>query len=293
MLRRNNPQGNVTILQNLAPNGGPEITSTDLRFKNEIGYRMVGGMAFNERQAFEVGYLAVQNWNVTNGLSAPGIVSIPPPLAFRTQSFQNADSANISYGTQLWMCEANYVQTTVFENWSVLGGFRAAEVQDGFDLLVQHPIFGQGWFNEHTRNRMVGGQLGLIYRRNIDLFTIEVIGKAGVYDNFAQQYNPIVDFNPLANSYQLIRLDAAGNQVVGYAQGHNVSFIGDVNINGIYNFSNFLAVRVGYNLLAVTRQALAPNNLDFNDIPGVSGFQLNHSENLIIYGLNAGLEARF
>jgi hypothetical protein len=280
MLRRSNPQGNVTILENLNT-GFTELGSGDLRFKNELGYRLIAGMSFNERQAFEVSYFAVQNFNVTNAVLAPGLVSLPPPLSLAgsIHALQFADSANISYGTQIWNAEGNFLQTTVFENWSVLGGFREFQLQDGMELFIQHPSFASdGYLNQFTRNRLTGGQIGLRYQRNIDLLTIEVNGKAGAYDNFAQQSN-------LINDQGVIR--------AGYAQTHNSSFIGDVNINAIYHFGNFLALRVGYNFLAVTRVAMAPNQLDFSDIQGVSGFQLNHSQNVYFYGLNVGLEARF
>jgi hypothetical protein len=292
MMRRGNPGGSqalfVTNLQ--LPNQATAITTNDLAFRNELGQRMTVGIAFSERSAFEMTYLGLQNNVASANGTGPADLFLAGNLASTATAFSNASAVSAFDATMLQGLEFNYVATTVFERLSLIGGFRYLDVKDSLGLnsnsstINGGPGNGLGFFSMNTLNQLYGGQAGALFRQNFDLLSVELSGKAGAYDNYATQ-------TQVLNNNGTVLRNGSGNQ-------NTAAFIGDLNLSGVYHFTNFIALRFGYNVMFVNRLALAADQLNLNGNSSSNGISssgngLNHDANLFLYGVNAGLDARF
>lgn len=290
--RHNGPSSQPLFVSNLAlPNQATVMTTGNLPFSNEVGQRMTIGMAFSERSAFEVTYLALQNWVSTDTVFGSNLFLAGDLATAGTQAnaFSFANQVSATAATMLQSLEFNYIATTVFEKFSLMGGFRYFDLKDALDLVSVSNTNGFGTFPIHTLNQLYGGQLGVLFRQNVDLLTFELTTKAGVYDNHATQTQVLTTTN-LAGTTQVPR--------AGSGAQNTSAFVGDIGISGVYHFSNWLAVRAGYNVMFIDNVALAPGQINFsqatsnNNING-AGNGINHDSDLFIYGANLGLDARF
>ena len=68
--------------------------------------------------------------------------------------------------------------------------------------------------------------------------------------------------------------------------------MGEINLTGIYQFTDVWGFRAGYNMLWIEGVALAPDQLDFTNTP-TSGRALVASNGVFYHGVNVGLEARW
>ena len=136
MLRRGNPGGNtplfVTNLQ--LPNQATVIATNNLAFTNEVGQRMTIGVATSQRSAFEVTYLALQNWVAQPSATGPANLFLAGDLASTATAFSQASFVQAVDATMLTSLEFNYLATTIFERFTFLGGFRYFDVKDSLDL---------------------------------------------------------------------------------------------------------------------------------------------------------------
>lgn len=289
VLRRGEPVQNTALVIN-DNNGRTVLTTGDLGFKNELGPRGTLGYAFTDRIALEFTYWQVQNWQatsgVTDGLTAltatpgSGFFSLPGDLGLNSFDYLGADIMLFNYSTDIRNYELNLLTTTIFEDWSVLGGFRYLNMYDAFALQSTDFDSGTSNFLVNTRNALTGGQIGLQYRREFDLFAVEVIGKSGIYNDLIQLHNFITD----NNSTVLLR-----NTNV---RKNDVAYVNEIALNGRIRLSSFLFLRMGYNLMWLSSVSTSDRQLDFTDTPA-SGTQIFNSTTLFLYGSNFGLEARY
>jgi hypothetical protein len=68
--------------------------------------------------------------------------------------------------------------------------------------------------------------------------------------------------------------------------------VGELGLSGTYQLTRVLTVRGGYNLMWIAGVALAPDQLDFTDLPS-SGTALDRGGGIFLHGANVGLEARW
>lgn len=281
-LKRDNQHANVPpvplVLQGAA-NNAVLIDTSMLHFKQELGQRLTAGYAW-ERTALEFTFWQVQNWISTDNATGNNNLRIPGDLALATLDFFDADFMRTQNKTMIRNMEANLLQTTIFEKFSFLGGFRYFNLRDQFDIQSTDLNSGTSDYVVTCQNRLYGGQIGVLFKQNFDLFTFEFVGKTGAFDNSASEHNYLGDFN---NQFTLRDV---------FSGGHNLAFVGEIGLTGAYRLSNFLVVRGGYQLIWVDRVALGEYNLDFTDT-ATSGTTLQHSGNLFFHGANLGLEARF
>ncbi|HEY5312467.1 MAG TPA: BBP7 family outer membrane beta-barrel protein [Pirellulales bacterium] len=293
MMRRGNPGGNQTLfVTNLQlPTQATAMTTHDLAFPNEVGQRMTVGLAFSERSAFEVTYLGLQNNVASSTVTGTAAdLFLAGDLASTATAFSNANTVSAVDATMLQSLEFNYVATTIFERVSLIGGFRYFDVKDSLALdsnsatINGGPGNGSGSLTMNTLNQLYGGQGGFLVRQNLDLFTIELSSKAGVYENYATQ----AQF--LDNNGTVLRN--------GFGSRHTSAFVGDIGLSGVYHFSNFVALRAGYNVIFIDNLALSPDQINLsgsspNGAITSAGNGINHDGNLFLYGVNLGLDARF
>ncbi len=78
------------------------------------------------------------------------------------------------------------------ENWSLLAGFRYLELDDNMQVQLVNPGIPFD-YRTGTRNRLYGAQLGskLNLWNNDGIFSLQAVGKAGVFENMAAQGSSI------------------------------------------------------------------------------------------------------
>jgi hypothetical protein len=295
MMRRSGVTGGIPLIVRSATVPPVELLdSSQLHFKNEVGQRATVGLAIDERNAIEVTYWSLQNPVATNGITVPvqplqvGTLSLPGDIPGAVNgggnAFNQASAINITYGTQLYNVEANYLVKTVYDKFSLLAGFRTIQLQDRMTFTTKTLNFGNGFFDQQMRDGLYGGQLGFLFRKDIDLFAFELIGKSGLYCEHVRStslgYSPGL---PLTGVNSVRDADVNNN---------NTSFVQDFQLNGTYNFTSSMLIRLGYQVMWLDHVALAPNNLDFTHVVG-SGTTISHGADLFYYGMNLGFEARF
>ena len=103
-----------------------------------------------------------------------------------------------------------------------------------------------------------------------------------MYENYATQSQLLTD----VNSPPFARSPGGG----AFGSRHTTAFVGNIGLSGIYHFSNFLAIRAGYNVMFIDNVALTDQtNFVLND----NGGGIKHDANLFLYGVNVGLDGRF
>ncbi|MGO9112419.1 MAG: BBP7 family outer membrane beta-barrel protein [Thermoguttaceae bacterium] len=163
-------------------------------------------------------------------------------------------------------------------------GFRYLDIGNDLNIAAQRVEFGgveDGTYTIHAGNRLFGGQIGGRLRRTVNRFGFELTGKAGIYDNAAEQTQTVIDYPnfPLRPTTSV--------------QADNVAFVGEINLSAIFRLTNVWSVKAGYNVIWIEGLALAPDQLDFNFATSPSGNQLTNTGGMFLYGTNVGLEARW
>lgn len=156
---------------------------------------------------------------------------------------------------------------------SVFGGIRYFEMDERFYFLSQGNIFPAnivppfvpppiplpylqgGEYTIHTRNRLIGAQVGGDLIDEHIKWNWGARGKAGLYANFAEQ-----------NSVVLIQapeeIFTVGNQFTG-GSDQRLAFIGEVGLVGNYRWRPNVTFRAAWDMMWVQRLALAPEQLNF------------------------------
>jgi hypothetical protein len=296
MLRRSNPGGSLTLVQTQDPvTGAPlnsVLTTGSIQLKNEVGQRFTLGISQTERANIEVTYWSWLNSIGTTGVvgnhnleigAPPGFIGNTPPLAgFTNSPFVNASQFTTANSTTIWSAEANYLATSVFDKFIFLGGFRAIQLHDHFSLSAfNQPTASQGvgLFDLPIRNEMYGGQLGFIFRQNFDLLTFEITSKSGCYNDHANMRSYV------AGTISGVTRDMS-------VSSNAAAFVQEFSMNATYSFTSAFAIRLGYQIMWFDNMALATNNIDLTNT-ATSASTILRGQNLFLYGMNLGLEARF
>jgi hypothetical protein len=270
----------VLLDMNGATQSNVLLSTSDLNFNYEVGPRLLLGHSFDPYNAFEASYFGIYNWqdkatiNGNNNLNLPGDLGADNPL-----DFTDADQVRVTYDSVIHNAELNYVRT--FGNLSWLAGFRYFNLQERFSLAFFDNQNDTGTYHISTYNNLFGGQIGgRVLENCCGNFSYDLTGKAGVYGNVIRESQNVTDF---ANFGTVRNTKADGGQV---------AFIGDVEFNASYQFSQCLSLRGGYQVYWVEGLALAPNQLDFTDT-ATSGTGLNKTGGLFMHGAHLGLQARW
>jgi len=131
-----------------------------------------------------------------------------------------------------------------------------------------------------TRNDLYGGQLGARWRCCHGGWSWEATGKGGLYGNSEGEKQTVVDFP----NFPLRPLTSGS--------GSTLSFVGELNLSGIYQLNDVWGIRAGYNVMWIEGVALAPDQLDFS-FTSTSGSQIQRNGGIFLHGVNIGLEARW
>jgi Putative beta barrel porin-7 (BBP7) len=128
-------------------------------------------------------------------------------------------------------------------------------------------------------NNLFGGQLGARISQACNNWSYDLTGKAGVYGNDIFTSQTVGDFSGFTLRHT--------KENVG-----QLAFLGDLELNGNYQFTPNWFLRGGYQVMWVEGLALAPNQLDFTNTPA-SGTHVDKTGGLFMHGAHAGLMARW
>jgi hypothetical protein len=249
----------------------------------------------------ELNYFGLYNFNLS-GTIRPGSAqpTVPDPADatrqiaaeilpfpnFRTAAgapavtFDPRDSQIINYNSSLNNFELNFRKDAT-DRFSWLVGFRYVNVTEDMNATLFNRFSQQiGEYSINTHNNLFGAQLGGDYTAAIsDPLYLRLSGKAGLFGNSATQSTggSFLDVN-------------ANAPILRSGSGGQASFLGQVNMNLIYEITPRIHLRAGYSAMIITGLALAPSQTNASDFgPGGNG-GINTKENAFFHGMNFGIE---
>jgi hypothetical protein len=195
--------------------------------------------------------------------------------------------------------DVNATLTSTFQSFEVnrrfptdgrlqwLMGFRWVEWNDGLGLVGTSALSPQPVaIATDTANDLYGLQVGFdsFLWKSGRRFWIEGLGKAGLFYNDARQFTSI--------SSDLLTPPAAG----GGTDVGRAAFVGELGVTGVWQVTDWLALRTGWTAFWLAGLALAPNQLDgqclvCEDKPVTQTTDTGGSA--FVNGLTLGLEARW
>ncbi len=137
------------------------------------------------------------------------------------------------------------------DNIGLLIGFRYFYLQDQLFTTFNDVQTGSSSYNISSYNNLFGGQIGGRLSRERGNFGFDFTGKAGVYGNDIHSSQRVSDFSGFEQR----------NNSVNAGQ---LAFLGDLQLNTTYRFSQKWSLRGGYQVYWIQGLALAPSQLDFN-----------------------------
>lgn len=254
--------------------GTPLQTSDDPRFNMEPGVSALLGIHVDDCRAWEFGYFGILDWNAASTVTGTNSLAIPGDLGLASLDYFASDRISLLYTSRLHNAEFNHVWAG--ECYSFLAGFRYLSLDESFVLNSTDGDTGSSDYRVRTSNDLYGGQIGARTGGDIGQLTWLATAKAGVFGNDAFQGQSVSDFPP-----GFFLRPETGRRSGG------VAFVSDVNLTLAYAISENITARLGYSVLFIEGVALAPDQLDYTDIP-TSGQALRRS-GLFAHGVNAGL----
>jgi len=253
------------------------LSTSDLSFPFQVGPRVTLGHEFDSTYSLEASYFGIFNWHDTltatgaNNLNLPGDLGLTGGLAFI-----GADQVTVTYDSQVNNGELNLLHS--YGNISCLVGFRYFNLGEHLNIVANDIVDGTGFYDVNAYNNMFGLQGGARLVQACGNWSYDLTGKAGVYGNEISSSQSVEDAGTALRNV--------------HTTGTAVAFLGELGLNGNYQFSQNWFLRGGYQVYWIDGIALAPEQLDFTDTP-TSGTHLNKTGSLFMQGANAGLMARW
>ena len=231
----------------------------DLVLSNGATPITVGNLGFNEYTAgpavtvirhgflnsawdLDVTYFGVNDFHSTASSAGATTFFTTPNINFGGQTVTS------DYRSRLNSTELNFRRN--WNNWfTVLGGFRWVELQD----VLATDIGGIATHSVNVNNHLYGFQFGgeaLILTRG--RFSVDAVGKAGIYGNQADQSTDITGVGGAVPALS--------------ARDTTTAFVGELGLTGAYAINDRWTVRGGYQAIWVDGVALAPDQFASSDI---------------------------
>jgi hypothetical protein len=283
--------------------GGPIVLSTDdLDFHHEPGFRFMGAIMLGPGTNVEGGYFGMFHWRSAAGVESQnndlfsaigdfGVNPAPPDFP----EVREASLAAIAYSSELHNWEMNFRRRWVSPNCrfhsSALIGARYIVLDEDFLHFLdrQLPIPGIGPANTSidisTFNDLIGFHVGgdLL----LCLFPGVKVGgqlKAGLLGVQSGQRTRIDTVRPADTNLN--------QQFQEYVSDEDVALVGEGGFEAIIEATERVTLRTGFQLLYINGVALAPEQFNANFIPppGTREVEINHNGDVFYHGFYAGFE---
>ncbi len=276
--------------------GGPVVLSTtDLDFDAEPGFRLQGAILLGPGTNLEGGYFGMFNWttqasvtstanNLFSAYSQFGAIA-PPNLP----EANNSDLQSIAYSTELHNWELNIRRRWVSPNCrfhsSWLVGARYLALDEDLLYTIRSGAVTAETTDTlvSTRNELVGFQTGgdllvcIVPRLKAGLNLKATLGGVRAENRTTVDLQRPV--NPAAN--QIFR-ELAGEE--------DLAFVGEGGFEVIFEATERTTLRAGYQLLFVDGVALAPENFNPDFRLGVRDPVVNDNGDVFYHGFQGGFE---
>jgi hypothetical protein len=279
----------------LALNTG-SVTPRAVLDTNDPSFNLTGGVralvgwtpnCCSHCTAWELSYFGLYGWQANASAVDNNNLTIPGDLGAASNNFLNADRIAANYQSDFHNLELNCIKSCCVCDGTIdfLAGVRIINLNETFTLIGDDSADeGVGTYTINTNNYLYGLQLGGRYTRNWCNWSMQLIGKGGVFLNDATQSQQVLDSPFTGGTPFQLRSAIAAN-------GNSVAGLGELGVVAIRPINDVWSFRVGYTALGIGGLALAPDQLDFTDAAGVSGSNLNMCGFVFLHGGLAGLQA--
>ncbi|MBC7855838.1 MAG: BBP7 family outer membrane beta-barrel protein [Pirellulaceae bacterium] len=273
IMKRSNPNAFPIFTDGF---GGPTLVdAADYRFDYRAGIDFGAIRDIDDDLAFDFRYFAIDSWTATqtNPLAVGGtVLNIATPVIFF-----GFDPANSTYGSNLYSTEFNLRRK--HECVTTFIGYRYVELNEDLDFQLIN--ISNARYSESADNRMHGVQFGAEADlwNNGNRLSVEGWLKAGVYYDLIRHRSQI-EFPPGTPIFTPL------NQ-----RDNNTAFLGEIGLVGVYQLTDAIAIRGGYQLLWLDGVALASEQVPTTNVTIGTGADL-HGD-VFFHGALVGVEARW
>ncbi len=254
-------------------------------FNYEWAPRVTVGMVPDCVQGFEVGFTGVLRWNMRNAASSAGNELDTLLLADGTtvapdslDTFSGAQGQSQSYDADFWSVEGN----RVFHGWGVskiLYGLRYIDYSEDFRYMSVHPTEGSGLLRSDTRNRMIGGQVGLDLLYPVGRYAYaDFRGRAGAYLNLAKSRVDLIN---------------GGSRILASRpDDESLAGLAELSTGLRYELGESLSIRGGVEAWYMAGVASARDQIR-RRVTNRLGRRLDDNDDIFILGLTVGAEFKY
>lgn len=262
------------------PKGTEVINTGDLDFAHRWGPRISLTRCFSDVNSVEFSYFQIDGWNSTATRTGAISVQFPsfahPPLPVGAP-FGVAD---FNYSSRIYNGEANlrHMANNGWLTWIV--GFRYLELSEDYGAVF-NTGGGTSRYNIGTNNNLVGFQIGSeahIWQRGN--WSVDGWLKAGVFGNSAR-----------SNTFEDVAAIGGGTATAS-ATRDQTAFLGELGLAAVFQLTERVGIRAGYQIFWLDRVALAPEQLD-NVNPAIPLATVDLAGDLILHGGFVGFEGIF
>jgi|GEM_PF-2092740 len=273
--------------------GASAVETSDLDdltggFQATLGWQLFG----SAHHALELSYFGLYDWSESvtltspaNNLSVVGITGITLP------NFSLASAVDVDYSSNLYNAEFNYVRSFYHRGAKIdfLSGFRYVHLDESLGITSDNTtsfiiplVPGIGTYDVDARNNLFGHQIGGRYSRPLGRWSLQTVGKAGVFLNDASVSQRLADTFDLPGPTPPALLTRSEDD-------RSIAALGELGIFGRRQLTDTWALRVGYQATGIGGVALATNQTNPLQTATDSGIDANGF--FFMHGGVFGLEA--
>jgi hypothetical protein len=272
IMKRSDPNAFPIFINSVG--GATLVDAGDYRFDYRGGIDVGAIRSLNSDWDFDFRYFAIDSWTAsrTNALAGGAILNNPAPVIFF--GFSPADSV---YGSNLYSTEFNLRRRREWVNTYI--GYRYVELNEDLNFILNAGI--DAAYSESTDNRLHGLQIGADANiwNNGGRLSLDGWLKAGIYYDYIRHRGQI-EFPPGTTVFTPV------NQ-----RDNNTAFLGEIGLVGIYQLTDAIAIRGGYQLLWLDGVTLASEQVQVTNFATGTGTDV-HGD-VFFHGALIGLEAQW
>jgi hypothetical protein len=270
IMKRSNPSS-FPVFSDFG-SGATLVDAANYRFHTRGGLDIGAIRNIRDDLAFDFRYFAIDSWTAsqTSTLAPGSRLNNALPIGFFGFS-----SATSTYGSNLYSTEFNLRRN---HGWlQTYLGYRYVELNEDLNFLLSPPVV----YRESADNRLHGLQLGANANvwNNANRLRLDSWMKAGIYYDLIR-HGSAIEFPPGST------LLPPTNQ-----RDNNTAFLGEIGLVSIYQLTDTIAIRGGYQLLWLDGMALASEQVQTTNILTGTGSDV-HGD-VFFHGALVGVEAQW